>query len=370
MTEDLTRMTPDREEHPEGGAIGGRDRLTAAESAEFAHGLASLSEGSLPLPGGLRALAGELDRGRLRAALLAVAGRVERGERLSDAIDQEHGRFPGHLRGLILAGLKSGRLAEVLGGYVAAHLTGAELKRSIWLGLAYPSMLLASMIAVLLFVCISVVNEYSESLTLFSINLPLVTRRLMLIAGWVNGVSTGMLAGLGLLVLGMALVFRFAMGPMQRRRALVGLPLFGRAYRWLSLAEFSRLLALLLEGQMPLTEALPLAGEGSSDVELEEACRELTARVARGDRLSEAVADLEVFPATLSQILGWAEGQRTLPEALVMAAEMFEARARARVKFGQALVGLIVMVLALVEIGFLQMSFMLPMLQLISRLSG
>ncbi|WZO99922.1 type II secretion system F family protein [Isosphaeraceae bacterium EP7] len=363
-------MTPDEEKRPDVGANGISGRLTAAESAEFARGLASLTEGSLPLPGGLRALAGELTQGRVRSALLAVASRIEQGEPLHDAIDAEGRRFPGHLRGLILAGVRSGRLAEVLGGYVAAHLTGADLKRSIWLGLAYPAMLLVGMTGVLVFVCVSVVQDYDEVFQQFGVALPVITRRLLTISRWVNGVTAGMVAGLAVLVLAIGLIARFAMDAVQRRQFLVGLPLFGPAWRLLSLAEFSRVLALLLEGQVPLKEALPLAGEGSLDSELEEACREVAERVERGEWLSEAMSDVNAFPPTLTQVVVWAEGRRTLPEALGMAAEMFEARARSRVRFGQILVGIVVMVLALVEIGFLQLSLMLPMTQIISKLSG
>ena len=51
--------------------------------------------------------------------------------------DQE-GRIPPHLRGLVAAGVRSGRLGEVLGEFSEYATIGIELRRRLWLNLAYP----------------------------------------------------------------------------------------------------------------------------------------------------------------------------------------------------------------------------------------
>ncbi len=86
--------------------------LSAGESAELAARLAALAQSGLPLEGGLMALADEVAQPRLARVLRNLAERLERGEKLESAIAAQGSRLPAHLRGLIVAGVRSGRLAD------------------------------------------------------------------------------------------------------------------------------------------------------------------------------------------------------------------------------------------------------------------
>ena len=69
---------------PQNASLG---KLSAAEAAELASGIAELTKSGLPLPEGLRALAEEWPTRRLRPVLLDLADRVEQGVPLDDAIN-------------------------------------------------------------------------------------------------------------------------------------------------------------------------------------------------------------------------------------------------------------------------------------------
>src|SRR5947209_1260960 len=84
------------------------------EAADFAGYLASLTRTGLPLPSGLRSLAAELPARRGRP-LRAMADELERGETTDAAMAHAAARFPAPLQGLMIAGARSGRLADVLG---------------------------------------------------------------------------------------------------------------------------------------------------------------------------------------------------------------------------------------------------------------
>ncbi len=97
-----------------------RGTLSAVESAELAAGLAELTKIGLPLPAGLRTLAEEWPGRRLRPVILTLADRLEQGVSLEDALTAPGTRLPAHLRGVIIAGVRSGRLAEALEQIVVA----------------------------------------------------------------------------------------------------------------------------------------------------------------------------------------------------------------------------------------------------------
>jgi type II secretory pathway component PulF len=154
------------------------------------------------------------------------------------------------------------------------------------------------------------------------------------------------------------------------RRGLASrLPLVGTVWRATSLAEFCHLLALLLESDLPLPEALRLTGEGVQDADIDASCRVMADQVSSGRSLYQAMAQRKVFPLALPRLLRWAESQKTLPEVLHVAGSMFEARARSSSTFvGSVLTFICVM--GVLTMVLLIPALILPLVTLISRLSG
>ena len=118
-------------------------RLSPEETADLAARVAELSKAGLPLGEGLRGLAAESSSRRLSRVLHSMADDLDAGADLAAAIDSQGRRLPPHLRGLILAGLRTGRLAEALEEYVDLHRSESDLRHRLWAALAYPLLLLA-----------------------------------------------------------------------------------------------------------------------------------------------------------------------------------------------------------------------------------
>ena len=154
------------------------------------------------------------------------------------------------------------------------------------------------------------------------------------------------------------------------RRGLAGrLPLIGRVWRATSLAEFCHLLALLLESRLPLPEALRLTGEGVQDSDVDASCRLMANQVESGRSLSQAMEKARLFPVGLPRLVRWAENQESLPEVLHMAGAMFESRGRSYSTFVGTVLNVICVLLVFQMVLFVPALF-LPLITLISRLSG
>ena len=113
---------------------------------------------------GLRALAAELGHGRVARAVRRIAAALDAGATIEDALDAEGTRFPPHVRGLILAGARSGRLGEVLEDFVDLERYRIELRRRIRLILAYPALLVAIMAALCVLLGVFVIPPFREHL--------------------------------------------------------------------------------------------------------------------------------------------------------------------------------------------------------------
>lgn len=343
-------------------------RLNGPETTELVRQMSSLTKSGVPLGRGMEALALELPRGRLRTSFLDLAGSLESGLSLEQAIGDQGHRFPPHLRGLAIAGARTGRLGETLtrlSGYLGV---GDEIKRSLRLRLAYPVITLLATFSIFLFICLYVVGQFNSIYKDVGIPLPGIMLVLLSVAWGVNVMLVP-----GMVAIGCALVLwilgRLVLSEPRRRWLAARLPIAGSLWRTITLAEYCHLLGLLIESGLPLPEALPLAAEGVRDADFDRAAQVMGRDVAGGRSLARAMLGARIFPPGLPRLVHWAEQHMSLPEVLHMAGSMFEARARAQAAVVAAIAVGGCMLFVIFQMLVIPALF-LPLITLISRLSG
>ena len=347
-----------------------------AELVELVDHLASLTRSGLPLPSGLRAAGREVASSSLRSTFFQIADLVESGENLDEALAKTGRRFPLDLRGLIAAGSRSGRLAEMLGEYVRSANLGAELRRMFVLRLAYPTVALIFVMALVGFLC-SLATRAVEGLIGnmrdFGVQQPGLVQGMAAIARFINDHGLEIVGVLLAILILVWLTLRFGFGPAQRQRILCSIPVVGPILRFTSLSGFCHRLAMLIEADTPLPLAFELAGSSVRDAEVAEACERMGRAVEGGEPLSMAMRHWESIPAGLGQLFRWSEDRRNLPGALHLAGDMFESRARSQSNYASIVLSTFLLFLILWWIGFAIAMVYLPFfstIELIGRLSG
>ncbi|MGO9464085.1 MAG: type II secretion system F family protein [Isosphaeraceae bacterium] len=351
-----------------GASNGGGSGLTGAETAELSRQIAGLTRAGLPLAAGLAALSEELPRGRLRRSMGDLARALEAGAPLDQAIGDQQDAIPPHLRGLVVAGARSGRIGDVLARFSSFAGLGVDLKRRLMLSLAYPLITLAITLGLFLFVSSFAVSQFEKIFMDFGIPLPGLTIVIILSARAINK-AAGPLACMFLSLVVAWLAARLLLKPAVRRSLSTQVPLFGPIWAATRLSEFCHFLALLLEGQLPLPEALRLTGQGLEDSSMERACANMAREVESGRSLDQAMSKFWRFPPGLPRLLGWAENQMALSEVLHLAGVLFETQARSKATLAGTTVTIVCVVLVLALIMVIPGLF-LPLITLISRLSG
>ncbi len=269
----------------------------------------------------------------------------------------------------MIAGARSHRLGDVLSQFSGYVSIGGELKRRLWLTLAYPFLSVSIAVVIFTFVCMILVPQFESIFRDFGVPLPPATIAILEVSHVMGtvGPTLGLIA-VGLIVFSM--VSHLFLRPGTLRAMVAGLPIIGGVWRWTSLAEFCHLLSLLLESRLPLPEALRLTGEGVQDANVENACLRMAESVESGQSLALAMAERRQFPAGLPRLIHWGTRQGSLPEVLLMAAAMFESRAAAQASMAGTTLGVLSVVLVLWGLLTVVLGLMLPLVTLISRLSG
>jgi type II secretory pathway component PulF len=343
--------------------------LSGPEALELSSQLAGLARAGLPLGPSLAAMAEELPRGRLRRAMRDLARGLDAGQPLGEAIAGQAGRIPSHLRGLVAAGIRSGRLGEVLSEFSGFAAHGIELRRRLKLKLAYPVLTLLITLAVFTFVGMVVLPQFESTFRDFGIPLPGITIAVLSLTHGTAAIWPMLATIAGIVVIG-ALAANLLLRPATVRGLAAGIPLLGAVWRWTSLAEFCHLLGLLVEHRLPMPEALRLSGEGVQDARLEVATRHMAEDVEEGKTLAQAMAARREFPPRLPRLIRWGEEQGSLPEVVRIAGDMFAERASAHATFASTTLSVACFVLIVMGVALIILGLMLPMIVLISKLSG
>ncbi len=276
----------------------------------------ALAASGLPLDQGLMAVGADVG-GRLGAVSVSIGRRLESGASLADAVEAEGDRLPRLYRALIAAGARSGRLPLVLEGLASFARSYQEARRSLGLALLYPLIVLCFAYGLFVMVVARVLPLFESAFLTFGVPLGVVPRTLAAV-----GRSTGLWWPIGPAFLAAGFVLWWTSGaargmdPISGRRFLSMFPWMRSLLDSMEAANFSELLALLLENEVPLHDALVLASDVAGDRSLGGSGRALAAVIERGGDAARALRELP-RGRRLPPLLGWLVTTPRAPAALV-----------------------------------------------------
>ncbi len=339
--------------------------LTTGESAELAARVGAMAASGLPLEGGLYALAEEVARPRLAGVLRNLAARLELGEKLESAIAAQGSRLPAHLRGLIVAGLRSGHLPIVLDEYALLVRRQQDLHRRVFLTLGYPALLVGIMAAIMVFCHFCLSRPFAQIFRDFNSTLPPITKFYLDFSGVVAWTT------LGLMIVAIVVPLAALFLPIGAWLGQVTwwIPVVGPIVRYGRYAQFSNLMALLLDEEVPVPDALDLTSVALQDTALGRPCRVASAAVEEGAPLDEALLEAR-FPSSLTALVSWGLHKACLAETFRAAAEAFEARTNSQSALLSMIVPPVIYLIIVTFVGFTILALLMPFISLISHLSG
>jgi type II secretory pathway component PulF len=287
----------------------------------------------IPLDLGLRGTGGR-SQGALGEVCESLGRHLEMGASLDEALQAEQHRLPPAYRAVISAGLRTGRIDEVLASLSALAESTVALRRQVRLSLIYPTLILILAYGLFVAFVMYLVPQLQRTYEIFQLHDSIWVSMLL----WLHRTVVVWGIAVPAVVVGL-LVFwwilrRLMPGPAEGLLPGDWIP----GGRDLALARFSQMLALLVEHAVPLPEGCRLAGEASGDALLGAESRQMAAAIEAGRPLSEAVSAARRIPAFLRWLIAVGDRQGTLAASLRQGAEVHEQRALTKLEWFQRVV--------------------------------
>jgi type IV pilus assembly protein PilC len=306
-------------------------RIEPDDLIEVLGHLRTVLAAGLPLPEGLRSLAGRSASAARRPLVEELASDLETGMSLTDALER---RYPGtspFTLALLRSGETGGDLPASIEALLDYHRSCRKLARRFLFATLYPRLVIAILVLFVLPAMAWALHRLSsvgfggelldpaaplQALERGRVKEFLLTAPLLVLWPFRFGLPVWILAAAAVwfVVIRPVAPLRWAISWLLRRLLVIG-----PTVRHMLAAQFTTALGLLVRAGVPVERAVSLIAGFSDDPYVRTQMQDLTERLARGQRLSEALADRIVFPRSTAWFASLGERGNRLDESLLEA---------------------------------------------------
>ena len=348
---------------------GRKKKLDLEKFLIFNQQFVTLIKAGLPILKSLDLLADRLTDPKLSRHILAVRDEVRNGTMLSDAFGRQ-GVFPPIYTTSVMAGEKSGSLAEVLDRYIAYTKLALAVRKKVLVSLMYPSILITLVIALVVFLITYVVPSFAELYKSMGSNLPVMTQVLIAVGTTARSYILIAVAVVAAAVFAIRLYTKTENGQIMSDRIKLRTPLLGEIWIKFQIAQFSRVLGTLLVGGIPLVQALDTAGESLGSRLLKITIAKVRQSVREGQPLSASLKSTGVVPGLAIDMMEVGESTGALPAMLNSVAEFYEDDVNTRMTALLSLIEPVIMICMGIFVAFVLISLYLPIFSLADSMRG
>jgi type IV pilus assembly protein PilC len=353
-----------------GASFGGSGKkLNVEKFLIFNQQFVTLIKAGLPILKGLDLLADRLVDPKLGPYIKAVRDEVRRGSLLSDAFEKQ-GIFPSVYVTSVLAGEKSGALAEVLERFITYQRTALAIRKKVLVSLIYPTFLVVLVIGLVIFLITYVVPNFAQLYGSMQANLPAMTQ-ILIAVGTTARSYIFLCAGI---IIAAIVGFRiWSKGESARLKidtVKLKVPVFGEIWVKYQVAQFARILSTLLQGGIPLVQALGTASESLGTPLLKRALAKAVKMVREGQTLSSSLTATGIFPGLSIDMVEVGESTGALPQMLNSVADFYEDDVSTRMQAALSLIEPAIMIFMGIFVAFVLIALYLPIFSLADTLGG
>ncbi len=343
--------------------------MSPSDLHQVTNHIANVTESALPLASGLLAISEEVSSRHLKGILANLSRRLEAGESLDVVLQNSTNAIPTHLNELLRASLRTGNLGPMIEQYVTLTRENVEIRRKVWLGLAYPLLVLFAACLVTIAIFTWVVPQFGDIYNDFGVMLPDLTVVIIALSHFFRYYAIWVLPLVVIAAVAVWFSFQWLEAQALRQRLISKIPIIGTLSHLASMAQFCQLLAMLIESQVPLPEALRIAAAGTYDGNLSEGCQLLADEVEDGVSLSEAAQGMQQFPPSMVNIFRWERHPGAFSDALYAAGEIFSARTHVQTNLIAVVCEPAAIIFVAVLIGTIVLALFMPLINLLGGLS-
>jgi len=340
-----------------------RKRVSSRDFLLFNQEFSALIRAGLPIVSSLEILLDRRKNETFRSALQDIRDRVKSGEALSEAFAAQGNLFPSLYASTLASGERSGELADVILRFITYWHNLLKIKRTVVSALIYPMILATLGLGLIALLIFFILPKFSVFLTEMGADLPLISRILIGIAEFSTQNWQILLGVLITSVFGFLFWRRTPGGRLALDRFKLRIPLVGTVVRNYAQNRFTRTLATLQAGGIPLVSSLELSAHAVGNLVYEEGLIKVVEKVRRGQSLWESLDETGLIADITVQMIKVGESTGMLVEMLTNCSDFVDEEIDAQLQRLVSLVEPLMLIFMAVLVGLMLMAVYMPLIQ-------
>ncbi|MFD2046324.1 type II secretion system F family protein [Ornithinibacillus salinisoli] len=314
-------------------------------------------------------LAAQTESKGLKKALYLVEKDLKEGHAFSAAAEKQPRIFPTLFVNMLRAGEVTGNMDDTLDRLASYFEKQNNIKKKVQSTLAYPAVLLIIIIAVVIFLMVSIVPSITATFTEFGGELPAITE---LVVGMSNVIKEAWWLGLIVIALFIGVVLLLYKNDKRfhfyTHFILFKLPVFGKLLQKSAIARMTRTLSSLVSSSVPILQALTIVERVVGNPVIGKLILASRESLEQGRPLSEPLKNSWVFPPLVTQMIAIGEQTGQLDFMLSKVADFYEEDVDRTVDTLKSLIEPLMIVILAIVVGFIVIAIMVPMFSIYSEI--
>ena len=345
-------------------AFPGSGGVSDKEIVVFTRQFATMIDAGLPLVQCLDILSKQTENKMFAKAIDQIRQDVEGGGTYADALKKHPKIFNDLYVNMVAAGEVGGILDTILARLSKYIEKSMKLKGQIRASMVYPGTIVAVAVIVIMVLMVWVIPIFSQMFVDFGGELPMPTQMVIDASQFMKNnfffiVGIAVAAGWGL-----RRYYKTETGNRQLDRLALRLPIFGTLVRKIAVAKFTRTLGTLISSGVPIMDGLEIVAKTAGNKIVEETLRKTRQSISEGKTLAEPLAQAQVFPPMVVQMIAVGENTGALDAMLGKIADFYDDEVDSTVGNLTALLEPMLMIFLGVVIGFIVVAMYMPIFKM------
>ncbi len=336
----------------------------------FARIFSTMINAGLPLIQCLDLLAQQEENKTFAKIITSVKEDIEGGSTLQDALKKYPAVFDELFVNLVAAGESGGILDVILirlSNYMEKTM---KLKTKVKGSLVYPIIVLAVSIAVITLLLVYVIPVFKKMFEGMGGQLPGPTQFLITVSDYAVSYFPYIIGGVVLFIFVFRRYYRTEKGRLTVDALVLKTPIFGPLLTKVAVAKFTRTLSTMMASGVPILEGLNIVSKTAGNVIVENAIMKTRQSISEGRTIAEPLAETEIFPPMVVQMIAVGEATGALDAMLAKIADFYDDEVDAAVAAMTTMLEPFMMVFLGIVVGGMIICMYLPIFKMASVVAG
>ena len=329
--------------------------------------LATLIKSNVPLVNALTTVTQQMSHPVLSPALITIRNQVNEGQPFHKALGQYPRIFNSAYISMCEAGENSGTLDIILLKLAEFTENQAELSNKVRSALAYPLLITAFTFGVVLFLFTYVIPKVTELFEDENL-MPWHTALIISISQNIIDFWPHLLIGGGVFLF---LTYRWSHTEKGRKRMdslYLKMPFIGKIIRSTAISRFSRTLAVLLKGGVPMLKAMDIVRNVAKNTVLKKAIKEAQSNIREGESIARPLQKSGEFPPMAIQMIRVGEQTGELEDMLIKISDTYDFQVNTDISSLTSLLAPAMIMIMGGIVAFIVFSVMTPIMQMYNQI--